>query len=205
MNNREMPDICLQHMVSVMLLDKTASFAAAHDKPRMQDPTVLKQRAKVDLVADEELQRLMPQRQAIVEVILSDGTRLTERVEAVRGTPANPMDLAEVRRQVPRPDGARSGPGKGRSADSDGDDARSDARHQAAPSAAPAVLTSDHGRLPPSIVRARPGRHLNATSRFPAGFTGRNTMNWAIGNGIFPKKAGSSETFSNRCSTPSRK
>ena len=26
-NNREMPDICLQHMIAVMLLDKTASFA----------------------------------------------------------------------------------------------------------------------------------------------------------------------------------
>lgn len=95
-NNREMPDICLQHMVAVMILDKTASFAAAHDKARMQDPVVLKHRAKVELVPDEELQRLMPQRQAIVDVILSDGTRLTERVEAVRGTPANPMDRAEV-------------------------------------------------------------------------------------------------------------
>ena len=31
-NNREMPDICLQHMVAVMLIDKTASFAATHDK-----------------------------------------------------------------------------------------------------------------------------------------------------------------------------
>ena len=30
-NNREIPDICLQHMVAVMLLDKTVSFAAAHD------------------------------------------------------------------------------------------------------------------------------------------------------------------------------
>ena len=45
-NNRDMPDICLQHMVAVMLLDKTASFAAAHDKPRMQDAAVLKQRAR---------------------------------------------------------------------------------------------------------------------------------------------------------------
>src|ERR1700732_5165562 len=35
-NNREIPDICMQHMVAVMLLDKTASFAAAHDKPRMK-------------------------------------------------------------------------------------------------------------------------------------------------------------------------
>ena len=31
-NNREMPDISLQHMIAVMLLDKTASFAAAHDR-----------------------------------------------------------------------------------------------------------------------------------------------------------------------------
>ncbi len=41
-NNREMPDICLQHMIAVMILDKTASFKAAHDKPRMQDPAVLR-------------------------------------------------------------------------------------------------------------------------------------------------------------------
>jgi len=98
-NNREMPDICLQHMVAVMLLDKTASFAAAHDKPRMQAPAVLKQRAKVELVADEELERLMPQRQAIVEITLNDGSRLTERVEAVRGTAANPMSRDEVVRK----------------------------------------------------------------------------------------------------------
>src|SRR6185312_12418693 len=40
-NNREMPDICLQHMVAVMLIDRTASFQAAHDRPRMQSPEVL--------------------------------------------------------------------------------------------------------------------------------------------------------------------
>src|SRR5437016_1871445 len=36
-SNREMPDISLQHLVAVMLLDKTVSFAAAHDKSRMTD------------------------------------------------------------------------------------------------------------------------------------------------------------------------
>ena len=45
-NNREMPDICVQHMVAVMLIDKTATFKSAHDKPRMQDPAVLKVREK---------------------------------------------------------------------------------------------------------------------------------------------------------------
>ncbi|MGA2214985.1 MAG: MmgE/PrpD family protein [Bryobacteraceae bacterium] len=95
-NNREMPDICMQHMIAVMLLDKTASFQAAHDKPRMQDPAVLKQRAKVQLVGDAELERHLPAREAIVEVTLVDGTHLTETVKAVRGTAENPMTRDEV-------------------------------------------------------------------------------------------------------------
>ena len=95
-NNREMPDICMQYMIAVMLLDKTASFKAAHDKPRMQDAAVLKQRAKVQLVLDAELERQLPARVAIVEVALVDGTRLTETVKAVRGTAENPMPREEV-------------------------------------------------------------------------------------------------------------
>src|SRR5437868_2816161 len=95
-NNRDMPDICLQHLVAIMLLDKTVSFRAAHDKPRMQDPVVLRMRDKVQLVPDEELEKLIPVRVAIVEVTLNDGTKLTERVDAVRGTPENPMSREEV-------------------------------------------------------------------------------------------------------------
>ena len=95
-NNRDMPDICLQHLVAVMLLDKTVSFRAAHDKARMQDPVILRERAKVQLVPDEELERLIPVRVAIVEVTLTDGTQLSERVEHVRGTPENPMTTDEV-------------------------------------------------------------------------------------------------------------
>jgi len=95
-DNRDIPDICLQHMVAVMLLDKTVSFHAAHDKPRMQDPAVLKERAKVNLVKDEELAKLLPVRETIVEIDLADGTHLSERVAAVRGTPRNPMTRNEV-------------------------------------------------------------------------------------------------------------
>jgi 2-methylcitrate dehydratase PrpD len=95
-DNRDIPDICLQHMVAVMLLDRTVSLHAAHDKPRMQDPAALRQRAKVELVRDEELAKLLPVRVADVEIALSDGTRLAERVTAVRGTPRNPMSRAEV-------------------------------------------------------------------------------------------------------------
>ncbi len=95
-DNREIPDICLQHMIAVMLLDKTVSFKAAHDKPRMQDAAVLRERAKVQLVPDEELKQFLPVRVAIAEVTLGDGLRIAERVEAVRGTPRNPMSRAEV-------------------------------------------------------------------------------------------------------------
>src|SRR6516164_5000312 len=95
-DNRDIPDICLQHLVAVMLIDKTVSFHAAHDKPRMQDAAVLKQRAKVNLVRDEELAKLLPLRETVVEIEFNDGKRLSERVSAVRGTPRNPMGRDEV-------------------------------------------------------------------------------------------------------------
>jgi 2-methylcitrate dehydratase PrpD len=94
--NREMPDICMQHMIAVMLVDKTASFKAAHDKPRMHDAAILKQRAKVQLIPDAELDHRLPAREAIVEVTLTDGTHLAETVKAVRGTAENPMPRDEV-------------------------------------------------------------------------------------------------------------
>jgi 2-methylcitrate dehydratase PrpD len=95
-DNRDIPDICLQQMVAVMLLDKTVSFHGAHDKPRMQEEATLRQRAKVNLVHDEDLNKLLPVRVAVVEIELTDGSRLTECVSAVRGTPRNPMGRGEV-------------------------------------------------------------------------------------------------------------
>jgi 2-methylcitrate dehydratase PrpD len=95
-DNREMPDICLQHLVAVMLMDKTVSFKAAHDKARMKDPATLAVRAKVQLVPSEELEKMEPARQAIVEITLNNGTVLSERVNDVRGTVGNPMTREEV-------------------------------------------------------------------------------------------------------------
>src|ERR1700726_3731967 len=95
-NNREMPDINVQYLVAVMMIDKTVSFHAAHDKARMQDPEILREEAKVELIGDEELEKLLPTRVGIVEIKLTDGTHLTERVENARGTPENPMTREEV-------------------------------------------------------------------------------------------------------------
>jgi 2-methylcitrate dehydratase PrpD len=95
-NNRDIPDICLQHMIAVMLIDGTASFAAAHDVARMKDPEVLRQRAKVELVPDDELEKRRPAREATVDVVLSGDRRFSEHVSAVRGTAQNPMTKDEV-------------------------------------------------------------------------------------------------------------
>ncbi|MCU1286749.1 MAG: MmgE/PrpD family protein [Acidobacteriales bacterium] len=95
-NNRDMPNISLQHMLAVMLVDSTVSFQAAHDKPRMKDAAVLREKAKIRLTPDEELEKLYPKRVTIVEVNLTDGKHLEERVEAVKGTAENPMTREEV-------------------------------------------------------------------------------------------------------------
>jgi len=95
-DNREVPDICLQYMVAVMLIDKTASFKAAHTKERMKDPDVIRQRAKVQLIKDQELQAILPRRDAIVEITFTNGTKISDHVEAVRGTTENPMPREEV-------------------------------------------------------------------------------------------------------------
>jgi 2-methylcitrate dehydratase PrpD len=95
-DNREIPDICVQHMLAVALVDKTITFSMAHDRERMKDASILRERAKIKLVPDAGLERLMPLRVAILEVTLTDGTELTRRVDSVRGTPANPMTREEV-------------------------------------------------------------------------------------------------------------
>ena len=95
-DNREMPEICLQHLIATLLVDGRMGFASAHDRARMQDPAVLAVRARITLVGDDELSRAMPNRQGIVELELTDGSALREHARAVRGTPDNPMTRSEL-------------------------------------------------------------------------------------------------------------
>lgn len=94
--NREMPDICMQHMVAVMLLDGIATFESAHDEKRMRHPKVLAMRKRITLLGDEALQKKLPQREGIVEITLKNGRRVRHHTEAVRGTANNPMTRDEV-------------------------------------------------------------------------------------------------------------
>jgi 2-methylcitrate dehydratase PrpD len=95
-SNRDIPDICMEHMVAVMLLDKTVTFPSVHDKARMTDPAVLRVRSKVEVVPDPRIDARRPRREAIVELTLTDGTLLTEWVRDVRGTADNPMTRTEI-------------------------------------------------------------------------------------------------------------
>ncbi len=95
-DNRDMPDINVQHLAALMLYDRTMSFAASHDVKRMMDPGVLALRGKIEIVRSEELDRLRPSRQAIVEITLANRRKLRHHTQAVRGTTDNPMTREEV-------------------------------------------------------------------------------------------------------------
>ncbi len=95
-DNRTIPDICLQHLLALTLVDGTLTFAGAHDYARMRDPAVLAVRARIEVVPSAELTAAVPARQAIVAIETADGRKVMHRTTAVRGTPDNPMDQAEV-------------------------------------------------------------------------------------------------------------
>jgi 2-methylcitrate dehydratase PrpD len=86
----------MQHMCAVMLLDSFVTFKSSHDEKRMRDKKVLELRSRIELYGDNELTRVMPSRQGIVELKLRDGRELKLHIKAVRGTRDSPMSRREV-------------------------------------------------------------------------------------------------------------
>src|ERR1700681_1990615 len=95
-DNSTIPDLCLQHLVALMIVDRGVTFTSVHDAARMSDPKVLAVRKLVELVPSQELQMAVPARQAIVRIDTADGRSLSHRTQVVRGTAGNPMDAKEV-------------------------------------------------------------------------------------------------------------
>ena len=95
-DNRDIPDISLQHLLAVMLIDGTLTFQSSHEDERMHDPAVLAMRARISAVPSAELTVARPARQAIIVVETLDGRILERRTFAVLGTPDNPMSQQEV-------------------------------------------------------------------------------------------------------------
>lgn len=65
-------------------------------EPYVSDEAILSLTQKVDVVPDEELSKLVPdKRVAIVEVSMKDGAILTDKVEYPKGEPENPLTSDE--------------------------------------------------------------------------------------------------------------
>jgi 2-methylcitrate dehydratase PrpD len=97
-NDREMPDINLQYIFAVALIDGGVSFAAAHDVGRMNDPAIRALRSRVTLIGDGALGE--GGHPAIVKVTLKGGKTVTRRVESFRGKADNPMSTDEVEKKA---------------------------------------------------------------------------------------------------------
>ena len=90
-SNREMPNISMQHLLAVMLLDGTLTAAAAHDFARMSDPTVLALRQRIKAVGDPSLTDALRRWRCVMEITLKDGRKLTHRTMAAKGSFENPV------------------------------------------------------------------------------------------------------------------
>ena len=95
-DDRDMPDVCVQHLAALLLIDRGLTFVTCHDVARMHDPAVLALRQCIRLIPSAELTAAIPARQAIVEIVTTAGQTLRHHARTVRGTPDNPMTSAEV-------------------------------------------------------------------------------------------------------------
>jgi 2-methylcitrate dehydratase PrpD len=95
-DNRSSPDLCVQHLASIAIVDGTVSFEATHDHTRMNDTTIQAVRGRITMIPSPELTKAVPARQAIVEIDLASGTTVRHHAKAVRGTPDNPMTTQEI-------------------------------------------------------------------------------------------------------------
>jgi 2-methylcitrate dehydratase PrpD len=94
-NNRDMPDICLQHLLAVMLIDGTVTFKSAHDFRRMLDPRILALRKRIEAVGDPALTDIERRWRCVMEIHLKDGRVVRSQTMAAKGSYENPLTRAE--------------------------------------------------------------------------------------------------------------
>jgi 2-methylcitrate dehydratase PrpD len=95
-NDSAMPDVNLQYLIAVALIDGTVSFDASHSFDRMKDQQVLAVKQRVQLVGDRALMDPAAPRSARVDVQLRDGRMVTHFTRFAPGTKENPLDTAAV-------------------------------------------------------------------------------------------------------------
>ena len=90
-NNRDMADISVQHLLAVMLIDGTVTFASAHDNARAKDRRVIEMKKRIEAVGDASLTDPQRRWRAVIHVTLKDGRELTHQTMAAKGMFENPL------------------------------------------------------------------------------------------------------------------
>jgi len=94
-NNRASPDISVQHLLAVMLVDGNVTFKSAHSFRRMRDPKVLAVRKRIEAVGDPTLTDVQRRWRCVMEVHLKDGRVLNHQTLAAKGSSENPLTPVE--------------------------------------------------------------------------------------------------------------
>lgn len=95
-NNREISDINLQHILALALVHGKVTFATAHDDSLLNHSSVHDLRSRIELVGDPALRDAEFPRQVDLTIITRAGQRFAKRLMTYRGTPENPATTDEV-------------------------------------------------------------------------------------------------------------
>ncbi len=95
-NNNPNPDLCVQHLIALTIVDHGATFWTIHDLARMRDPKVLAVRKLVKLVPSAALQIEKTKHLTAIRIQTLDGRWISHSVRKMLGTAQDPMDAQQV-------------------------------------------------------------------------------------------------------------
>ena len=90
-NDRDMPDISVQHLLAIMLIDGNVTFESAHDYARVRDAQVQRLRKRIEAIGDAALTDPDRRWRAVMEVTLKDGRTLSRKTMAAKGGVDSPL------------------------------------------------------------------------------------------------------------------
>jgi len=99
-DNSSMPDVNVQYIIAVALVDGAVSFEASHSYARMVDPQIRSLKDRVQLVADPKLADPGAPRSGLVEVTLKDGRTVSHFTRFPPGTKENPLSTEGLNAKV---------------------------------------------------------------------------------------------------------
>jgi len=99
-DNSSMPDVNVQYIIAVALVDGAVSFEASHSYARMVDPQIRALKDRVQLVADPKLADPAAPRSGLVEVTLKDGRAVSHFTRFPPGTKENPLSTEGLNAKV---------------------------------------------------------------------------------------------------------